>query len=62
MKAVEHHKEVFGEFNANIIGLNFQDPAVESRILDAVDNAIASGFPVTPQDIDGEPVPDDALI
>jgi hypothetical protein len=61
MAAIESHQAKFRQFNASIYGLNFSDPNVRARVLDAINKAIARGVPITDSDI-GVDVPDGAVI
>ena len=61
MEAVEAHQSKFGQFNASIFGLNFADPEVRGRVLDAISSAIANGVPISNSDI-GVDVPEGAVI
>jgi hypothetical protein len=44
--AIERHREVFGEFDANIATTDFNAPGVKQRFLDAIEKAISEGAPV----------------
>ena len=45
--AVQQHRAKFGEFDANIVTLDFDAPGVKQRVLDAIEQAIANDTPVT---------------
>lgn len=45
--AVALHREKFGEFDANIVTVDFDAPGVKQRFLDAIEQAIATDTPVS---------------
>jgi len=45
--ALKRHREKFGEFNANIVTINFDAPGVKQRVLEAIERAIATDTPVS---------------
>lgn len=59
--AVKRHRAKFGEFDANIVTLDFDAPGFKQRFLDAVEKAIETGVPISDEAL-GISFPEDAVI
>ena len=61
MAAIKAHEKKFGEFNANILGINFGDAKIKARFIAAVESAIESEKPISSKSL-GTEVPADSGI
>ena len=59
--AVQRHRDKFGEFDANIVTVDFNAPGIKQRFLAAIEEAIRTDTPVSDEAL-GISFPEDALI
>jgi len=60
-EAVKRHREKFGEFDANIMTVDFGAPGIKQRFLDAIAEAIRTNTPISDEAL-GLSFPDDVLL
>lgn len=59
--AVQRHLDKFGEFDANIVTVDFDAPGIKQRFLAAIEEAIRTDTPVSDEAL-GISFPEDVLI